>query len=185
MRRCPGLIFQILTKRPERITKQLPAFWDEIAELCWIGTSVENYKDANDRYGHLRDAPILTRFYSVEPMLEEIPALPLDGISWTIVGGESGGTEARPCNVRWIRSIVDQCRAASVPVFVKQLGAHPFADEQHADPAKRFAVKGHWNNGRFSPILTDQKGGDIAEWPADIRVREFPRVAERCQSPVC
>lgn len=45
-------------------------------------------------------------------------------LSWVIVGGE-GGTDARPFDIAWARSIVAQCTAASVPVFVKQLGARP------------------------------------------------------------
>ena len=80
-------------------------------------------------------------------------------IDWVIVGGESG-PKARPCNVEWIRSIVRQCADAAVPCFVKQLGSNSvhFADNKH-HPTR------------------DPKGGDPAEWPADLRVREWPAVA--------
>jgi protein gp37 len=77
-------------------------------------------------------------------------------IDWVIVGGESG-PGARPCNIEWVRDIVRQCKAASVPPFVKQLGAN-------------------WTNnfvGVHTPTR-DRKGADPAEWPEDVRVQEFP-----------
>lgn len=77
-------------------------------------------------------------------------------IHWVIAGGESG-PGARPCDVAWIRSIVGQCRDAGVPVFVKQLGRRPVI------PANE-----PWT-------CLDRKGGDPAEWPEHLRVREMPR----------
>jgi len=77
--------------------------------------------------------------------------------------------KARPCNVAWIRSIVGQCKAAGVPCFVKQLGARPVRFELGL-PA--YDVEG----GDVPCKLTDKKGGDMAEWPNDLRVREFPKV---------
>ncbi len=83
-------------------------------------------------------------------------------INWVIVGGESG-PNARPCNIDWIRDIVRQCRAASVPPFVKQLGSMPIAPYPG------------WSDGKILK-LRDRKGGDPAEWPEDLRnAREFPR----------
>lgn len=79
------------------------------------------------------------------------------GIHQIIVGGESG-PGARPCDVVWIRSIVAQCKAASVPCFVKQVGSRPTG----------------W--GGISVELSDRKGADPTEWPADLRVRKFPEV---------
>lgn len=111
----------------------------------------------------------------------------LDGLrmlDWVIVGGESGHG-ARPCNVEWIRSIVAQCKAAEVPVFVKQLGAQPVVRHHgwtdHDDPY----VVGWPDDVRFGtingrdarPLLRDRKGGDWEEWPEDLRVRQFPEVA--------
>lgn len=119
------------------------------------------------------------------PEFECLPAL-----DWVIVGGESG-PRARPCNVEWIRDIVQECKAAAVRCFVKQLGANPtteflrcpecgwISDEDGwdalgADYGKRFCngcsaeVEPVWQN--------DPKGGDPAEWPADLRVREWPEV---------
>ena len=80
------------------------------------------------------------------------------GLSLIIVGDESG-PGARPCDVGWIRSIVAQCNAANVPCFVKQVGSDPVENGER------------W---RLRPRLADRKGGDIMEWPEDIRVREMP-----------
>jgi hypothetical protein len=95
-----------------------------------------------------------------------------------IVGGESGAG-ARPFHVAWARSIVKQCQAAGVPVFVKQLGADPHAQSgvdftpnvnEHGIPrTDSLPVR---NNGGM--MLRDRKGGDMTEWPEDLRVREFP-----------
>jgi hypothetical protein len=78
-------------------------------------------------------------------------------VDWVIVGGESG-PRARPCDMAWIASIVEQCRAAAVPCFVKQLGA------------SRVDMPG------CLPICRDPKGGDPNEWPEGLRVRDLPEV---------
>ncbi len=93
-------------------------------------------------------------------------------IDWVIVGGESG-PGARPCNVEWIRSIVNQCREAKVPVFVKQLGRHPY--DAH-DTLKGDGKGGMKKVGeqRAPWDLDDRKGANPDEWPEDLRVREFP-----------
>lgn len=87
------------------------------------------------------------------------------GLDWVIVGGESG-PGARPMNVEWAESIVQQCRAENVPCFVKQLGANPFYPYSDGTP--------------FSDLdLKSRKGSDMAEWPESLRVREFPRADEK------
>jgi protein gp37 len=99
------------------------------------------------------------------------------GIQWVIVGGESG-PHARPCNVEWIRSVVAQCKAAGVPVFVKQLGARPTLQAPLLEewPTARWGSDGLGTNmGRAN--LRDKKAGDMDEWPADLRVRQFPKGA--------
>jgi len=91
------------------------------------------------------------------------------GISWLIVGGESG-PGARPCDLAWIRSVKDQCKAADVPVFIKQLGAKPVVSEVVFD-----TDRGIDGQNITAPIkLNDRKGGDWNEWPDDLKVREFP-----------
>lgn len=96
------------------------------------------------------------------------------GIDWVIVGGESGA-KARPCGLGWIESILSQCERAGVPVFVKQLGAKPVGPRCRDCADAR--VDGVCDNGGGACAPKDPKGGDIAEWPKHLRVREFPALA--------
>lgn len=190
MAACPQHTFQILTKRAERLpqwfewvetllpaTGKLPASacldfatrtlgrheigdWSYGQTAPWplpnvhLGVSVEDRKHGLPRIDHLRAAPAAVRFLSIEPLLEDLGEIDLTGIGWVIVGGESG-QGARPMNVNWIRRVMWNCRAQKVPVFVKQLGANP-------------------HNG-LTTLRVRSKGGDMAEWPEDLRVREMPR----------
>jgi protein gp37 len=105
--------FQVLTKRAERLAKLAPQLpWPE---NIWQGVSVEN-RDYLWRVDCLRKVPAAVRFLSVEPLLGPIPRLQLRGISWVIVGGESG-PGYRPVNASWVRQIRDQCVAKNVPFF--------------------------------------------------------------------
>lgn len=88
-------------------------------------------------------------------------------IDWLIVGGESG-PGARPCDVEWIRGAVQQCREAGVACFVKQLGARPVSSNVSVLVAR------DGSDGRHQFGFTDRKGADPTEWPADLRVQEFP-----------
>lgn len=93
-------------------------------------------------------------------------------IDWLILGGESG-PGARPFDLAWARSVIEQGRAAGVPVFVKQLGARPvYAVDNRAGDGLDVAVLGRTSLLTFK--LRDRKGGDPDEWPEDLRVREFP-----------
>ena len=163
----------------------------------WLGTSVEDQKAADERIPHLLATPAAVRFLSCEPLLGPvdltrltiIPPDPPHGpgvwmnaltghvigpddmlperVDWVIIGGESG-PRARPMDLAWARSLVEHCRAAGIAPFVKQLGARPQIDGvpmSGGDPDGRGPLVG----------LRDRKGGDIDEWPADLRVREFPR----------
>lgn len=110
--------FQILTKRSQRLAAlagKLP--W---APNVWQGVSVESARYTS-RVCDLQQVPAAIRFLSVEPLLGPIPHLPLTGIHWVIVGGESGGGR-RPMAPWWARQIRDQCRSAGVPFFFKQWG---------------------------------------------------------------
>jgi protein gp37 len=118
MERCPQHIFQILTKRSGRVRElasELP--WPT---NVWMGVSVENSK-VIDRVFDLQNIPAYIRFLSCEPLIGEINGLPLEGIKWVIVGGESG-PKARPMKKEWAESILLQCRKAGVPFFFKQWG---------------------------------------------------------------
>jgi protein gp37 len=110
--------FQILTKR----AKRLAAFAASLPwpEQIWQGVSVENAR-YTWRIDQLQRVPAAVRFLSIEPLLGPIPNLPLDGIHWVIVGGESG-PQHRTADPNWIRDIRDQCVAADVPFFFKQWG---------------------------------------------------------------
>ena len=160
----------------------------------WIGVSAEDQTRADERIPDLLRTPAAVRFVSYEPALGPInfqrvgPINALRGrrvdatsgeseactsLDWIIVGGESG-PRARPFDVDWARSVVLQCKSAGVACFVKQLGANPYADPQ---PTGNFRT----HNGKrqfevkVTPIaLKSRKGGDPAEWPADLRVRQFP-----------
>jgi len=115
--------FQVLTKRAERLQKLLSTKLLDIASEphIWWGVSVENRKHGLPRIERLRSAPAAVRFLSVEPLLEDLGQLNLDGIHWVIVGGESG-PGARPMQKDWALSIRNQCRSAEVPFFFKQWG---------------------------------------------------------------
>ena len=118
MRRCPQHTFQILTKRSGRLG-QLASSLDWAANV-WMGVSVENARVIG-RITDLRCVPAAVRFLSCEPLLGPLSGLPLSGIHWVIVGGESG-PKARPMSTEWVEGIHRQCRAAGVPFFFKQWG---------------------------------------------------------------
>ena len=110
--------FQILTKRADRLARLAERLsWPA---HIWQGVSVES-KTYVRRVDLLRGVPAAIRFLSVEPLLGPIPNLPLNGIHWVIVGGESGPGH-RPVRVEWIRDIRKQCVTADVPFFFKQWG---------------------------------------------------------------
>lgn len=187
MAATPHLTYQVLTKRPARMLEFMR--WIGRATEwplpnVWLGVSVEDQRRADERIPLLLECPAAVRFLSVEPMLEAIdlrrwtndehgrrhigaPA----GIGWVIVGGESG-PGARPCSLGWIRSVVEQCGAAGVPVFVKQLGADvrgPWGNRKNGQPWSEDYIHLKHN-------IIDRKGGDPSEWPEDLRVQEFPEV---------
>jgi len=118
MNACPQHTFQILTKRPH-ITAVMASDL-EWGENIWMGTSIEN-ADVVERVRHLRRVRSKVRFLSVEPLLGPIPRLPVSGIQWVIVGGESG-PGARPIDPVWVAQIRDRCERYAVPFFFKQWG---------------------------------------------------------------
>lgn len=116
-------IFQILTKRPDRMTKLLSGPLKPYAseEHIWWGVSVENKKHGLPRLLKLQKSCAAVRFLSIEPLLEDLGEIDLTGIAWVIVGGESG-PGARPMEATWVRSIQRQCIRDKVPFFFKQWG---------------------------------------------------------------
>jgi protein gp37 len=116
-------IFQVLTKRSERMRNLLNtklAFAANSPHIWW-GVSVENRKHGLPRVQHIQSASAAVRFLSIEPLLEDLGTVPLDGIDWVIVGGESG-PGARPISESWVWSIRSQCVRSKVRFFFKQWG---------------------------------------------------------------
>lgn len=115
--------YQVLTKRSERLRDLLSGPLRDAADDAhvWWGVSVEDRTYGLPRIHHLQDAPAAVRFLSIEPLLEDLGTLPLEGISWVIVGGESG-PGSRPMKEHWVLSIREQCVSAKVPFFFKQWG---------------------------------------------------------------
>lgn len=126
--RAPQHIFQVLTKRPDRMLGFFTTYkvYGTLSNL-WLGTSVENQAAANERIPLLLLTPAAVRFLSCEPLLERVvlavsalrAGLSLRGLDWVIVGGESGAHH-RPMDIDWAREIRDQCQALDIAFFYKQ-----------------------------------------------------------------
>lgn len=165
--------FQVLTKRPERafdvLTKSM--WWNNAApKNIWLGISVENQETADKRIPLLLQTPAAVRWISAEPLLSKLdisqylPGFNGDGfqtgfridseLDWIVVGCESG-PHKRECKIEWIENIVDQCKQANVPVFVKQIQVNgkvikdinQFPDHLQIRqyPTKKFSVKPNEN----------------------------------------
>ena len=205
---APQHIFQVLTKRPERMRAYLSKATvrhhvcaGDGCPYCsdsgltawslapypnvWLGVSVEDQPTADERIPLLLQTPAAVRFISYEPALGSISLLNADGdgprsgirgaLHWGIYGGESG-PGARPNDISWAREFIRQCRVCGIAPFVKQLGAVPVGSVLYEAtwPAH---VRVGWSGdgmGSYRVRLRDRKGGDWDEWPADLRVREFP-----------
>jgi protein gp37 len=162
-----NLDWLLLTKRPENLMLMLP--WGQGGEPwpnVWVGTTVEDERRAQERIPILRAVPAVVRFLSMEPLLELPTSLDLTGIHWVIAGGESGH-RARHFDLAWARSLRDRCKAAGAAFFFKQAGTNPVELSQVSE--LNGAV------GLMQLSLKDGHGGDMEEWPEELRVREFPR----------
>lgn len=115
-------IYQVLTKRSSVMRNYLRSRYADrsVPDHIWCGVSVED-QSAISRIQHLRKTPVGVRFLSLEPLIGPIKDIDLEGISWVIVGGESG-PHARPIKTEWVRDIRDSCAKAEVPFFFKQWG---------------------------------------------------------------
>lgn len=122
IRQTPGVVYQILTKRIERVREQLPWDWRDGYPNVWLGVSVENQAAADERIPLVLQTPAAKRFLSCEPLLGPINLNHVRYIDWVICGGESG-PGARPMDREWARSLRDQCKAAGVAFFMKQMGS--------------------------------------------------------------
>ena len=189
-------IFQVLTKRPERMREYFDGYrpdgerhaaiwaqavqhwaWTEQRDYfhflplpnVWLGVSVENQETANERIPLLLKTPAAVRWISAEPLLGPVDLNQREWIidktrfkytlgcylDWVVVGGESG-PKARPFTLGMGMDIIRQCVADNVPVFMKQTGNNPVSLD-----------------GKRWPNITG-KGHDPLEWPAEMRVQEYP-----------
>jgi protein gp37 len=186
MKRRPRHTFQILTKRAAGMKEAFETFLsDDPLPNVWLGVSVEDQATADARIPLLLQTPAALRFVSYEPALGPAnfkAAIMLKFIDWVIVGGESG-PRARPFDLAWARSARDQCAAAGVPFFLKQLGAVPVMNEDEWRSLRSTPLLNHRNckhapdgSGVVPLYLRSRKGGDPSEWPEDLRdCRAFPR----------
>jgi protein gp37 len=190
--------FQGLTKRADRMLDYISrsAFLsnDPLPNL-WLGVSCEDQKTADERIPLLLQTPAAVRWISAEPLLGPVdlsryfardwtlrghdhPTERTVGIDWAVVGGESG-PGARSLDLNWIKSIVSQCQQSRVPVFVKQLGVRPWWDGIGSGaPAPHVYLEQVVRDGKAGwqfDCMKDRKGGDMSEWPEDLRVREYPK----------
>lgn len=190
----PNLDWLLLTKRPENVTRMVFNSWRaNWPENVWMGTSAESQEEFDKRAPHLCRINAPVKFISAEPLIGPLKMhheydgqyvrnwLGGTGINWVIVGGESGAG-SRWCNVQWVRKIRNQCKAAGIACFIKQLGSKPYCCVGgHDSAAATYGadVDCHGGGGFGCEILRlSSKGGDPSEWPADLRVREFPSTAE-------
>lgn len=135
----PHHTYQVLTKRAARMARY---FRDRAAPRnAWLGVSVENKKHGVPRIQQLRKVPAHIRFLSVEPLLEDIGSLNLEGIHWVIVGGESG-PKARPMKQEWANSVRRQCEAQQVAFFFKQWGGWGADGQRRAKSANGRKLNG-------------------------------------------
>lgn len=193
-------IFMVLTKRPTRMKLFAEAY--PLPPNVWPGVTVTSQKTLRRVETLLRVKSGGVKWVSAEPLWEgvKIPiigcpacgksenawapnfvicracreeiAYPPNRIGLVIVGGESGRT-TNPFNIAWARSIIADCKATETACFIKQLGAVPYEDDSHltgapVDTSKLTRLPG--------AAMKNRKGSDMSEWPADLQIRQFPRV---------
>lgn len=120
MAETPRHTYQILTKRPDRMAEVIAEARLPVLPNVWLGTSVEDGR-VLDRLDHLRKVRAAVRFVSFEPLIGSVAAADLTGVSWAIVGGESG-PKARHMDHVWVDEIERACRRAGTAFFFKQWG---------------------------------------------------------------
>lgn len=120
MNKADWHIYQVLTKRPEIMLKYVTKRKHQPDYHIWLGSSVENQR-VKGRIDVLRQVPAKVRFLSLEPLVEDLGELNLEGIHWVIVGGESGKNH-RPIEEEWVLNIQKQCKKQKVAFFFKQWG---------------------------------------------------------------
>lgn len=154
MEKTPSLIYQLLTKRADKINGMVPLRWtkDGWPKNVWMGVTAENQRRWDERVPLLMETVAVVKWVSAEPLLGDLVAN-YEGIDWVVVGGESGS--ARRMAPEWVSNILVRCTSAGTKFFFKQKGDVLAAELK----------------------CKDKKGKDPSEWPAWMRVQEFPEVA--------
>jgi protein gp37 len=192
-------IFILLTKRANRMlefskTHPFPQnFWllvsvtsaanynriEQLMQVCGGSVKGISYEPA---WGPIDIGPWLPRRLA----LEEIPGSALNdgctegwtaGLGWAVVGGQSGDIQ-KPFDIAWARDLRDQCRETQARLFVKQMGSFVVSSDKHDWLGHRGteALTGNGLEQRWRILLNDKKGGDISEFPEDLRIRQFPEI---------
>lgn len=120
MGECQQHHFQVLTKRPERMSHMFNDGIISVLNNVWLGTSVES-QEVSERVSHILEIKGATLFVSFEPLISAVTEIDLKGIHWAIVGGESG-PRARPMEKQWVELLFEICRRDDVAFFFKQWG---------------------------------------------------------------
>jgi protein gp37 len=148
MKENPQHIFQVLTKRAERLAQMDTDGLLEWSDNIWMGVSVEDHENTK-RIGYLRNTGAKIKFLSCEPLLSSLPNLNLQSIDWCIVGGESGRGKIRKIEKDWVLDIQEQCKSAGVPFFFKQWGHKKF----NPNPNDSTKVKRNENYAKGGCVL--------------------------------
>ncbi len=170
IRECDQLDWQLLTKRPQNISKMLPKDWGQGYANVWLGTTAEDAAAYQQRGAHLLAVPAVVHFVSYEPAMGPLGALSITGRvpDWLIIGGESGValSRTRPTHPQWARDAIAECARVGTASFLKQWGRYsnnPLVVEQ--DFTEREAKE-------IDPVSNGKGGGLL-----DGRLhREFPKI---------
>ena len=134
--------YQVLTKRHHELTKYSPFLnW---TDNIWMGVSVGHVAGVR-RIEELVKCGAKYKFLSVEPLVEELPDLNLEGINWLVAGGESGDNRARPIEKEWVLKVKNNCEQQGVPFFFKQWGMpkhNPNPNDPSLNKGHRYYAKG-------------------------------------------
>jgi len=144
----PHLDWLLLTKRIGNVRSMVPSSWLEPGGWprdVWLGATIVNREEMLRDGPKLAALPAPVRFWSCEPLIEDLGRVPANLLpGWIIAGGESG-PHCRPCDLAWLRSLKDEAVAGGVRLFMKQVGGHP------------------------------DKRDDLYDLPEDLRIRQWPQ----------
>lgn len=164
-KKCPQHIFQFLTQNPARYSEFK---WPD---NCWLGTTIRQPAEFG-RYDDIARVKSKIKFISFEPILQDLPILlELQYIQWVIVGCATD-SRAKDCKLEWIESIVEQCKSANVPIWIKQLPLYQCTDcsNTYIKPLEFDCECGSEPNRTKLKVIKD-----ISLFPKHLQRREFPK----------